>query len=306
MTEIQLTVWDPSTLPVDATILLVGRRNTGKTTLTRDLMYHMRNRLDLCCGFSPTEMANGNLSFFMPPALVYHGFSDEKLAHILEWQRRCVANDRAMKLGLILDDCMSEQTAGASGKGKKKVMQSNDINKVFKMGRHLKLFFINAMQYIRDAPPDIRGNVDLLFAFNTSSGTEREKLWREYFGMFSTYKDFCRVFEACTGGYDCIVLDTRQKCTKPTDAVHYYRAACRTEPFRVGRPIFYGLSEHFFEDRTDYSMDPLKVLGGRSSALLTDGAAGAGSSPQRKRRGDGEITIIKRPAVEDPGDEDDA
>jgi hypothetical protein len=27
---------------------------------------------------------------------------------------------------------------------------------------------------------DIRGNVDVLFVFNTSSGTEREKLWKEY------------------------------------------------------------------------------------------------------------------------------
>lgn len=40
------------------------------------------------------------------------------------------------------------------------------------------------MQYIKDAPPDIRGNVDLLFAFNTNSSFEREKLHKEYFGMF--------------------------------------------------------------------------------------------------------------------------
>lgn len=271
-------------------------------------MWHMRDRLDLCVGMNPTEMANHNLEFFIPKALVYHSFSDEKLTHILEWQRRCVANNKAMRLGFIMDDCMSEQTAGSTGKGKKKVMASNDINKVFKLGRHLKLFYVNAMQYIKDAPPDIRGNVDLLFAFNTSSGTEREKLWREYFAMFKNFKDFCRVFDACAQGYDCIVLDTRQKCVKPTDAIHYYRATYHTKPFRVGRPIFYSLSDHFFEDRTDYSMDPLKVLGGKVGGLLTDGAAagGAGASePKRKKRGETEFTIVKRPAGEEEDEEPD-
>jgi hypothetical protein len=260
MNEISITAWDPTTLPIDATILLVGKRNTGKTTLTRDLMFHMKDRLDLVVGMNPTEMANHNLEFFIPKALIYHEFSDEKLAHILEWQRRCVANNKAFKMGFIMDDCMSEQTTGAGGK-KKKVMGSNDINKVFKLGRHLKLFYINAMQYIKDAPPDVRGNVDLLFAFNTTSGTEREKLWREYFAMFRSYRDFCKVFDACAQGWDCIVLDTRRQSQNPSDCIFYYRATYRTETFRVGKQIFWDMSKHYYEDTTDYSMDPSKVIG---------------------------------------------
>jgi hypothetical protein len=77
---------------------------------------------------------------------------------------------------------MAETTG--SGTKKKKVMQSQDINKIFKNGRHFRFFYINAMQYIKDAPPEIRGNVDLLFAFNTTSSHEREKLHKEYFAMF--------------------------------------------------------------------------------------------------------------------------
>jgi hypothetical protein len=33
------------------------------------------------------------------------------------------------------------------------------------------------------------------------------------------------------------------------------------EPFRVGRPIFWHLSEYYFSDKSDYSMDVSKVLG---------------------------------------------
>jgi len=258
--DLNITCWDPKSLALDATILIVGKRNTGKTTLTRDLMYNIKDKIDLCVGMNPTEMANHNLEFFIPKSFIYHNFDDEKLKHILEWQKRCVANNKAMRVGFIMDDCMSEQSESINGR-KKKVMSSNEINKVFKLGRHLKLFYINAMQYIKDAPPDVRGNVDLLFAFNTSSGAEREKLWKEYFAMFKNYKDFSKVFDACAQGYDCIVLDTRRMSSNPTDCVFYYRATYRKEPFKVGREIFWKLSDHYFEDKTDYSMDVNKVIG---------------------------------------------
>jgi hypothetical protein len=240
-------------------------------------MYTMKNKVDLAIGMNPTEMANHNLAFFIPPTFIFHEFSDEKLSHILEWQRRCAANSKAMRVAFIMDDCMSEQTSGVGGK-KKKVMGSNDINKVFKLGRHLKLFYINAMQYIKDAPPDIRGNVDLLFVFNTTSGNEREKLWKEYFAMFKTYKDFCRVFDECTKGYDCIVLDTRKASSSPFGCIFYYRATPKKDPFHVGREIFWKLSEHYFHDSKDYSMDPSRVLGG---SPVTDRDARADSTSLR-------------------------
>jgi len=257
---VEVREFDPSTIAADATILIVGKRHTGKTTLTRDIMYHVRKKIDVVTGFNPTEMGNHNLEFFTPKSFIFHEFNDDKLKHILEWQRRSTANAKAFRIGLVMDDCMSEMTLGTGGK-KKKVMGSNDIVKVFKLGRHLNLFYVNCMQYIKDAPPEIRGNVDLLFAFGTTSGTEREKLWKEYFAMFSNYKHFCQVFEACTQQYECIVLDTRQAAKKPMDSVFYYKASVIKEPFQTGRSIFWKLSEHYFADNSDYSMDVSKVLG---------------------------------------------
>ena len=259
ISNVEIREFDDSTIAEDATILIVGKRHTGKTTLTRAIMHCVKDKLDLCMGMNPTEMGNHNLEFFMPKSLIYHEFNDEKLKHLLEWQKRSTANNKAMRIGLVMDDCMAETTG--TGAKKKKVMGSSDIIKVFKLGRHLKLFYINCMQYIKDAPPEIRGNVDLLFAFGTTSGNEREKLWKEYFAMFSNYKHFCQVFEACTQQYECLVLDTRKAAKSPMDSVFYYKAKVIQEPFRVGRPIFWRLSSYFFQDSSDYSMDVGKVLG---------------------------------------------
>lgn len=242
-------------------------------------MHNVKDKLDVCMGMNPTEMGNHNLEFFTPKSLIFHEFNDEKIKHLLEWQRRSTANSKAMRIGLVMDDCMSETTAGAGNK-RKKVMGSNDIIKVFKLGRHLKLFYINCMQYIKDAPPEIRGNVDLLFAFGTTSGNEREKLWKEYFAMFTSYKNFCQVFEACTQQYECIVLDTRQAAKSPTDSVFYYKAKVIHEPFQVGRPIFWTLSDYYYSDTSDYTMDVSKVLGVPESQTKEEG---------------GESRIIKKP-----------
>lgn len=67
---LELQEWDPSTIAVDATILIVGKRHTGKTVLTRDLMYNVRDKLDLVVGMNPSEMSNHNLEFFVPPAFI--------------------------------------------------------------------------------------------------------------------------------------------------------------------------------------------------------------------------------------------
>ena len=137
--DLEIREFDPMSIASDATILIVGKRHTGKTTLTRNLMHSVRGKLDLVLGMNPTEMGNHNLEFFIPKSLIFHEFSDEKIKHLLEWQKRTTANGKAMNVGLIMDDCMSETT----GIGKKKVMGSQDIIKVFKLGRHLKLFYIN-------------------------------------------------------------------------------------------------------------------------------------------------------------------
>jgi hypothetical protein len=66
--KIEISEWDPSSIAVDATILIVGKRHTGKTVLTRDLMYHVKDKLDLVVGMNPSEMSNANLAFFTPPS----------------------------------------------------------------------------------------------------------------------------------------------------------------------------------------------------------------------------------------------
>jgi len=251
--------WDPTTMAPDATCLAVGKRHAGKTTLMQDVMWYVRDRLDLVIGMNPTENAqNPILGKFLPPAFIYDRYDEEKVKHVLEWQRRTVANGKGLRVGLILDDCMGETNSDGT---KKKIMSSGEIAKIFKIGRHRKLLFWCTLQYMRDCPPDARSNTDLLFLYNLTSMSERQKCYKDFFGMINNFQDFCKVLDLCTKGYNCLVLDTRIAMRDPMNCIFTYKANVRNEPFRVGRDVFWQLSETFYVNRSDNEMDVSRVLG---------------------------------------------
>lgn len=259
MSELIIKEWNPKNMAPDATCLAVGKRHAGKTTLMIDIMYHLQDKLDLVIGMNPTENAtNPTLGKFLPPAFIYDRYDEEKVKHILEWQRRSVANGKAMRVGLILDDCMGETKKDGT---KMKIMSSGEIGKIFKIGRHRKILFWCTLQYMRDCPPDARNNTDLLFLYNMPSPAERMKCYKDFFGMLKTYQDFCNVLDACTAGYSCLVLDTRLAMRDPNNCIFYYTANSKIQSFRIGRSIFWDLSTMFYVDKSDNDMEVSRVLG---------------------------------------------
>ena len=261
MTTIRRNIprWNPSAIKGDETCLVVGKRNAGKTTLLIDVMSSMVGILDVCIGMNPTENPTKPvLGRFLPPAFIFDRYDEKKINHILEWQRRSVANEKGMKTGLILDDCMGE--VGGDGK-KTKVMSQGNIGKIFKIGRHLKIFFWCTLQYMRDAPPDARGNTDLLFLYNLTSHLERRKCYEDFFGTVKTFDEFESILSSCTRGYKCLVLDTRIAMRDPDNCLFWYEANNAVPAFRLGRESFWTLSHHYFVDNTDNDMDVTRCMG---------------------------------------------
>jgi hypothetical protein len=229
-----------------------------------DVMFHMRDRLDFVMGMNGTEnRSSPTLGKFLPQTFVYDHYNEEKVKHLMEWQRRSVASGKAMKAGLILDDLMGETNGDGT---KRKIMSSGEIGKIFKIGRHRKLFFWCTLQYMRDCPPDARSNTDLLFLYNITSPAERLKVYKDFFGMLKNQNDFNAVLDACTEGYSCLVLDTRIAMRDPQNSLFFYTADLHPEEFKVGRPVFFTLSEHYFQDKSDNDMSVQRVLGMDPSA----------------------------------------
>jgi hypothetical protein len=83
-----------------------------------------------------------------PPSKDANETLSTALKRIIEWHRPA-APACTRRVGLILDDCMTEKcTEDEDGKKTKTVIKSESIEEVFKLGRHWKLFFVVCMGWV--------------------------------------------------------------------------------------------------------------------------------------------------------------
>lgn len=235
--KLKIKKFDCSKLTQYATVMCIGKRGTGKTTLIRDIMSHMADRVDFGIAMCGTEETAKDMGEFIPPSCIYNEYSAEALDVLLKHQKKTVMGGAYKKTYLIMDDTLYD----------KAIMKSKNMRMLFMNGRHRKIFYLAAVQYLMDLPPDLRANVDFVFALKENIIANREKLWKNFFGMFHDYKDFSMVMNSCTAGYDCMVLDNTVRSNCITDCVFWYRADRTIDTFHVGSPGIWKLHDMFYK-----------------------------------------------------------
>ena len=251
MSKFKVQRFDPSTLKPHRIIIVVGKRGTGKSVLLRDLLYHISKRVDFGLGMTPTEESAEMMRSHMPDSWIYSSFSASKLDHMLNVQRELVKKKAQRSLFVVMDDCMYD----------KKVLKGVGIRDLFMNGRHLNVTLLNAVQYVMDMGPDLRTQVDYVFALRENIMCNKSKLWKYFFGMFDRYDDFCKVMDKCTEDHGCIVMDNTRG-TSLSDSIFWYRADIDLPPFRMGKEVYWKLSDRYrrSQKEIDDMEDELDVL----------------------------------------------
>jgi hypothetical protein len=214
------------------TIAMIAKRATGKSFLTREIMYQKRN-IAGAIAISRTEKLNGFYKDFIPDSYIYSEYTSDILTRIYERQARMNEdNKKRVKDGkrakddsimLIMDDCMSD----------KKWVKDPNITELFFNGRHHHLSFILTMQYAVGIPPEMRSNFDYIFLLAEDTINNRKKLYEHYAGMFQTFDIFQQVFSDLTENYGMMVINNRIHSKNITDKVFWYKAKS-TPAFKVG------------------------------------------------------------------------
>jgi energy-coupling factor transporter ATP-binding protein EcfA2 len=243
--KIKIKKFDATTIKKDAVVLLIGKRGSGKTTLMKDIMFNMKDKLDFGIAMSPTEETTASLGSFLPPSCIYNTFSSTALDTMLEHQRVQIKKGHNRNVFLLLDDCMYD----------KKVMAGTNTRELFMNGRHRKIFFMNSVQYMMDMPAALRSQVDYVFALKENIISSREKLWKYFFGMFQDFRDFNKVMNSCTQGYECIVVDNTVRSNDLSDCIYWYQANVSLPPFRMGADVFWRLDSNYYDDHVDQQDD---------------------------------------------------
>ena len=229
---LRLNEFDPSRIKSNSTILIIGKRGSGKTVLMKDIAYHLSRakKIDMAVGFSATEDSNKNLSSFIPRSLIHKRYKPEIVHKIYSMQQKHSKKDRMQNVALIMDDVLYE-------KGQ---FNGELIRKLFFNGRHYKLLIMLLAQYSMDLNPSLRGNIDLVFVARDLVFANRERLYKNFFGIFPSFSSFDKVMQKVTQNYTFLVLvNNDARSTKPEDVLFYYRAKAELPEFRLGKKIYF-------------------------------------------------------------------
>lgn len=251
-------------------IVLIGRRNSGKTTLMKDLLGRLN--CDLVVGVSPTDDTNQAMSSCIPKAFVFREASEDFLKNLMESQKKRWSSGRGIELCLCLDDVAWDTAFFAS-----KTFKQLCFN-----GRHMHITVILAMQYALCIPPPIRAQVDLCVTMAEKMLANRKKLWEQFFGMM-TFPEFCAIMDKTTNGFECLCLWNRSRSNELDTMLFWYEADIEyTKTVRTCRPAFWRLAEYYSDAgekgaRMGHSIDKVvrATNDGRTIILGADTQAGA-------------------------------
>jgi len=236
-------------------IVLIGKRDTGKSFLVRDLLYYQQD-IPIGTVISGTEEGNGFYGKMVPRLFIHNEYNTAIIENILKRQRtvlkqikkemetykRSTIDPRAF---VILDDCLYDNTWSRD-----KMMRL-----LFMNGRHWKIMLVITMQYPLGIPPTLRTNIDYVFILRENYIANRRRIYDNYAGMFPTFESFCQVMDQCTENYECLVINNNVKSNKLQDQVFWYKAENHND-FRLGSKEFWELSKNYNSDEEEEKYDP--------------------------------------------------
>ena len=216
--EIQLKRFNIEEIKDDKVVVLIGKRDTGKSFLCKDIMSHHTN-IPAGQVISGTEAANEFYSKMVPKLFIYEEYEPGIIERLLKRQRmmldRCKESvNTDPRAFLILDDCLYDNSW----------TKDKNVRSLFMNGRHFKILFLITMQYALGIPPNLRTNIDYVFILRENYVSNRKRLYEHYAGMFPNFEMFCQVMDQCTENYECLVIHNNAKSNKLTDQVFWYKA----------------------------------------------------------------------------------
>ena len=247
--SLNLKKFDMNSIGKGSICVMLGKRRTGKSVLTKDLLYYKQD-IPIGTVISATENANKFYSSIVPPLFIHDEYSPEIIANTVKRQKLVIdkMNEQETQFGksnidpfsfIILDDCLYDNAW----------TKDKNIRLYFMNGRHYKTLLIITSQYSLGIPPILRCNIDYVFILRENIVSNRKRLYDNYAGMFPSFDVFCQVMDQCTENYECLVIDNTTQSNKIEDQVFWYKAD-KHPKFTLGSPEFWNHHSSNFKDHT--------------------------------------------------------
>lgn len=217
-------------------------RNTGKSTLMKDLLFQHKDHFPIGVVLSETNKESGDFDGLVPPLFMHDTYNQQAMDNLVLRQKQMVRKNGEgnpkNRAFVVVDDCMDDTSwvNHVTTKG------------IFKNGRHWDLFFILSMQYCLGIPPSLRTCLDYIFLLREPNLRNRKQLWLNYASIFPYFEMFCDALDDLTQNYHCMVIKNRVLSNKIEDVCFWYLAKQHPK-FRVGKDSWWQWAERNYNAR---------------------------------------------------------
>lgn len=242
--KLNLKKFDIASIKDDRVVVMLGKRNTGKSFLVRDLLYY-HSDLPLGTVISGTEDSNEFFGTMIPKIFIHGEYKPEIIENVRKRQQQVINQAKReenmygrartdTRAFLIMDDCLYDEAWN----------YDKNMRYLFMNGRHIKCFLVLTMQYPLGMKPSLRENIDYTFILRNNNHKSRKLIYENYASIFPTYEAFCQVMDQCTENYECLVIDNTSQSNKLEDVVFWYKADPH-DNFRVCSSEYWRLSQEY-------------------------------------------------------------
>ena len=201
------------------TILIVGKRETGKTVLVQDILRHQPEEV-MGTVITSIDKDSNLIASIKPKYTIHNEYNTRIVENILARQERIRIYNRKNddekdgRLIVVMDNCLYESTIWS---------QDKTFKNMFMNSRCWKIMPIITMSYLLGMPPVYHENVDFVFILRENFIDNRKRIYECYGSkIFSTFEAFSQVMDTYTEQieYGCLVFDTRRS----TSQLFWYKA----------------------------------------------------------------------------------
>jgi len=224
-----LLEFDLNDIPENPSIVLCGKRRSGKNVLCRDLAYnYFRGKVKNVFVFSPTSEIAINGYDYVPFEFRYNEVDIDVIERIMKRQEYLIKENPKgdYRTLILIDDIIASNDA----------KQQKILDKLFICARHFQISLIVSYQYIKkDFSPVQRDNVDVIFTFQQSNYDNKDALNKQYLSVSENKKDGMELIDKYAVGFQTLVILNTTNNNNYEDFCYYYQADIINKKFKLGR-----------------------------------------------------------------------
>jgi hypothetical protein len=214
--EFKFEKFELNTIVKNSSILIIGKRGTGKTSMVYHLMknLHETQNFDYFVVFSPTEIMNKQYEKIITPTNIFYEYDSDIIQNILDIQTQNLKENKKKNFCVILDDCLSSNGILANDKALKELLFN---------GRHYNITYILTMQFPLEIKQELRSGFDYVFLLEDDAISNQKRIFEYYTGFFKNFDEFRQVFINLTTNYSSMVITQRGILKKINDKIKFYK-----------------------------------------------------------------------------------